>query len=204
MVGWAVTPGMLRPAGQAPRPALLPTYSGAMTGALDEVVVRERTGEDIAALATVLANQQPHSGYPQNWPLPFPVESFIARAGEDAAWVAELEGRVVGHVAVSRVEPGLEADLWTAGAGRPREELAAVVVLFVDHTMVGRGVGKALLARAVAAIRASGRTPVLDVVQETASAVELYRRSGWQVVGEGRPWWLPDDHLPVLFMVLPD
>ena len=27
---------------------------------------------------------------------------------------------------------------------------------------------------------------------------------GWQVVGEGRPWWLPDDHLPVLFMVLPD
>lgn len=204
MVGWAVTPGMLRPAGQAPRPALLPTYSGAMTGALDEVVVRERTGEDIAALATVLADQQPHSGYPQNWPLPFPVESFIARAGEDAAWVAELEGRVVGHVAVSRVEPGLEADLWTAGAGRPREELAAVAVLFVDHTMVGRGVGKALLARAVAAIRASGRTPVLDVVQETASAVELYRRSGWQVVGEGRPWWLPDDHLPVLFMVLPD
>lgn len=204
MVGWAVTPGMLRPAGQAPRPALLPTYSGAMTGALDEVVVRERTGEDIAALATVLADQQPHSGYPQNWPLPFPVESFIARAGEDAAWVAELEGRVVGHVAVSRVEPGLEADLWTAGAGRPREELAAVAVLFVDHTMVGRGVGKALLARAVAAIRASGRTPVLDVVQETASAVELYRRSGWQVVGEGRPWWLPDDHRPVLFMVLPD
>ena len=176
-----------------------------MTGALDEVVaVRARTGDDIADLAAVLAAQQPHSGYPQNWPLPFPVESFIARADEDAAWVAELDGRVVGHVAVSRVEPGLEADLWTAGAGRPREELAAVAVLFVDHTAVGRGVGKALLAKAVAAIRESGRTPVLDVVQETASAVELYRRTGWQVVGEGRPWWLPDDHLPVLFMVLPD
>jgi GNAT superfamily N-acetyltransferase len=175
-----------------------------MTDAFTEVVVRDRTGADIAALARVLADQQPHSGYPQNWPLPYPVESFIARADEDAAWVAELEGRVVGHVAVSRVQPGLEADLWTVGAGRPREELAAVAVLFVDHTMVGKGVGKALLARAVTAIRESGRTPVLDVVQETASAVELYRRSGWQVVGEGRPWWLPDDHLPVLFMVLPD
>ena len=110
----------------------------------------------------------------------------------------------MGHVAISRVEPGLEADLWVAGSGRAREDLAAVAVLFVDHTVQGRGVGKALLTTAVAAIRESGRMPVLDVVQETAAAVELYRRTGWQVVGEGRPWWLPADHLPVLFMVLPD
>lgn len=178
--------------------------TGGMTDGMEHVVVvRERTGDDIPALAEVLAAQQPHSGYPQNWPLPFPVESFIARADEDGAWVAELGDRVVGHVAVSRVEPGLEADLWTAGTGRAREELAAVAVLFVDHTVTGKGVGKALLATAVAAIRGSGRTPVLDVVQETVSAVELYRRNGWQVVGEGRPWWLPDDHLPVLFMALP-
>jgi GNAT superfamily N-acetyltransferase len=171
---------------------------------MSQVVVRERSPQDIPVLADVLAAQRQHSGYPQNWPLPFPVEDFIARADEDAAWTAELDGRVVGHVAVSRVEPGLEADLWVAGSGRPREELAAVAVLFVDHTVAGRGVGKALLATAVGAIRESGRTPVLDVVQETASAVELYRRTGWQVVGEGRPWWLPADHLPVLFMVLPD
>jgi GNAT superfamily N-acetyltransferase len=172
-------------------------------GVAGEVVVRERTPQDIAVLVDVLAAQQPHSGYPQNWPLPFPVESFIARSDEDAAWAAELDGRVVGHVAVARVQPGLEADLWTAGTGRSREELAVVAVLFVDHTVQGRGVGKALLATAVAAIRESGRTPVLDVVQETTSAVELYRRTGWQVVGEGRPSWLPTDHLPVLFMVLP-
>jgi GNAT superfamily N-acetyltransferase len=171
---------------------------------MEQVAVRERRPQDLPVLAEVLAAQRPHSGYPQNWPLPFPVEDFIARADEDAAWVAELDGRVVGHVAVSRVGPGLEADLWTAGAGRPRDELAAVSVLFVDHTVQGQGVGRALLAAAVAAIRESGRLPVLDVVQETPAAVELYRRTGWQVVGEGRPWWLPADHLPVLFMVLPD
>jgi GNAT superfamily N-acetyltransferase len=171
---------------------------------MGEVVVRERTRQDIPALVEVLGAQRPHSGYPQNWPLPFPVEDFIARSDEDAAWTAVLRGRVVGHVAVSRVEPGLESDLWTAGTGRAREQLAAVAVLFVDHTVQGQGVGKALLGTAVAAIRESGRTPVLDVVQETAAAVELYRRSGWQVVGEGRPWWLPADHLPVLFMALPD
>ena len=171
---------------------------------MGEVMVRERTAQDIPVLAEVLAAQQPHSGYPQNWPLPFPVENSSPAPTRMRRGLAELDGRVVGHVAVSRVEPGLEADLWVAGAGRPREELAAVAVLFVDHTVVGRGVGKALLATAVGAIRESGRTPVLDVVQETAAAVELYRRTGWQVVGEGRPWWLPADHLPVLFMVLPD
>ena len=171
---------------------------------MSQVLVRPRRAQDLTALADVLAAQRPHSGYPQNWPLPIPVEDFIARSDEDAAWAAELDGRVVGHVAVARLRPGLEADLWTAGTGRPLDQLAAVSVLFVDHTVQGRGVGKALLATAVAAIRESGRLPVLDVVQETDRAVELYRRSGWQVVGEGRPWWLPADHLPVLFMVLPD
>jgi GNAT superfamily N-acetyltransferase len=171
---------------------------------MPQLVVRARRAPDIPALADVLAAQQPHSGYPQNWPLPIPVEDFIARSDEDAAWSAELDGRVVGHVAVARVQPGLEGDLWTAGTGRPVHELAAVSVLFVDHTVQGQGVGKALLATAVEAIRGSGRLPVLDVVQETERAVELYRRSGWQVVGEGRPRWLPPGHLPVLFMVLPD
>ncbi|QGN59386.1 GNAT family N-acetyltransferase [Nostocoides sp. HKS02] len=175
-----------------------------MREVMGEVVVRKRVPQDIAVLVEVLAAQRPHTGYPQNWPLPFPAERFIARSDEDAAWAAELDGRVVGHVAVERVQPGLEADLWTAGTGRSREQLAAVAVLFVDHTVQGRGVGTALLSTAVAAIRESGRTPVLDVVQETTSAVALYRRTGWQVVGEGRPSWLPADHLPVLFMVLPD
>jgi GNAT superfamily N-acetyltransferase len=167
------------------------------------VEIRSRVPADLPALAAVLAEQQPHSGYPQRWPLPFPVEEFIARSSEESAWVAEVAGRPVGHVAVSRVEPGLEGGIWSVGAARPVDELAAVSVLFVDHRLARQGVGSALLAKVVEAIRAKGRMPVLDVVQETTSAVELYRRRGWQVVGEGRPWWLPADHRPVLFMVLP-
>ena len=173
-------------------------------GALDQVVVRERTDADLPVLVDVLSAQQPHSGYPQRWPLPYPVEQFLARASEERAWVAEVDGVVAGHVAVTRVEPGDEAQIWSGGAARPPEELRTVAVLFVDHRLAGRGVGSALLEKAVEAIRAQGHTPVLDVVQETAAAVRLYRRRGWQVVGEGRPWWLPSDHLPVLFMVLPD
>jgi GNAT superfamily N-acetyltransferase len=168
------------------------------------VVTRRRTAADLPVLAGVLAAQQPHSGYPQRWPLPWPVEQFIARQHELGAWVAEVGGRVVGHVAVTGVEPSDEATGWSLGTGRPLEELACVAVLFVDHAMAGRGVGSALLSAAVAHIRALGRTPVLDVVQESPEAVRLYERRGWQVVGEARPVWLPDHLRPVLLMVLPD
>jgi ribosomal protein S18 acetylase RimI-like enzyme len=169
-----------------------------------QTFIRLRRAEDLPVLADVLAAQQPVTGYPQRWPLPWPVEEFLVRDGELGAWVAELDGRVVGHVSAAEVGKGIEVDGWVAGAGRPAEELAAVSVLFVDHTVSGRGVGSALLDHAVEAIRSAGRLPVLDVVQETDKAVRLYQRKGWQVVGEARPWWLPDDLLPVLLMVLPD
>ena len=173
-------------------------------GARDGITGRERTVADLPLLTAVLAAQQPVSGYPQRWPLPWPVEDFLVRPGELGSWVAELDGAVVGHVSVTTTDPGPETDGWVAGTGRPAEELATVSVLFVDHTVAGRGVGTALLDRAVEFIRSSGRVPVLDVVQETANAVRLYQRHGWRVVGEARPWWLPDDLLPVLLMVLPD
>ena len=169
-----------------------------------EVTIRPRRPEDLAPLADVLAQQQSHTGYPQRWPLPFPVEEFLHRATELRSWVAELDGAVVGHVAVGAVQPGDMATVWGAGTGRPLTELAEVSVLFVDRGTVGRGVGAALLATAVRFIRESGSTPVLDVVQETENAVRLYEGSGWEVVGETRPPWLPDTHRPVLLMVLPD
>jgi ribosomal protein S18 acetylase RimI-like enzyme len=168
--------------------------------------IRERLPEDLRPLGLALEAQQPHTGYPQSWPLPYPVEQFLARRGELGAWVATLgdDPTPVGHVSVTAPRSGPEIDGWVAAAGRPVEELAAVSVLFVDHGASGRGVGGALLDAAVSFIRESGRTPVLDVVQETVNAVRLYERHGWEVVGEARPWWLPTGHRPVLLMVLPD
>ncbi|GAB3082549.1 MULTISPECIES: GNAT family N-acetyltransferase [unclassified Phycicoccus] len=172
-----------------------------MTG---DLTIRPRTTEDLPVLADVLAAQREHSDYPQRWPLPMPVEEFLHRSSELRSWVAELDGAVVGHVAVAAVVPGDMATVWSAGTGRPLDGLAEVSVLFIDHAVTGRGVGAALLATAVGFIRDSGRTPVLDVVQETENAVRLYERSGWQVVGEARPPWLPATHRPVLLMTLPD
>jgi ribosomal protein S18 acetylase RimI-like enzyme len=169
------------------------------------VTVRPREAADLPALVGILGAQRPTSGYPVRWPLPFPVEEFIARRTELAAWVAvdpTREDAVVGHVALTGVSPGWEADGWGAGTGLPASALAAVSVLFVDPATTGRGVGSALLATAVEHARSLGRTPVLDVVSESTRALALYERHGWQVVGHARPPWLPPDRAPLTLMAL--
>ena len=169
------------------------------------MTLRGRTAADLPALVSILEAQRPTSGYPVRWPLPFPAEEFIARRTELAAWVAVDPGRedaVVGHVALTDVAPGWEADGWGAGTGLPASALAAVSVLFVDPAATGQGVGSTLLDTAVDHARTMGRTPVLDVVSESARAVALYTRHGWQVVGRARPPWLPADREPLLLMAL--
>jgi GNAT superfamily N-acetyltransferase len=160
-------------------------------------VVRRRRPEDLQTLVTLLAEQQPVTAYPLRWPLPFPVEQFLVRPDELAAWVVELDGVVTGHVsvAVPDAELGpLLADL--AGTDR----LALVAVLFVGLGAGGQGLGGLLLDTAVAFIRESGRVPVLDVVPEHDRAVGLYRSRGWHEIGRLRPAWLPEDRAALLVM----
>lgn len=167
--------------------------------------IRPRREADLPALEHVLAGQQPASRYPYRWPLPFPVRDFIVRPAEQAAFVAELDGRVVGHVSVTEVAPDdTFAPAWTRATIRPVDELACVSVLFVDQSTQGSGVGGALLDAAVTWAREHGKAPVLDVVQTHGRAEAVYRRRGWQLAGIGRPAWLPDDEPDVLAMVLPE
>jgi GNAT superfamily N-acetyltransferase len=156
-------------------------------------------------LCEVLTAQQPVSHYPLTWPLPFPVEQFIVRDVEEQAWVAEVGGRPVGHVATARVvdhDDGIVGG-WAEAAGARPDELASVSVLFVDLGLQGRGIGAALLGTAVAWCRRAGRVPVLDVAHHDGAAARFYRRRGWITVGEARPAWLPDTEPPVLLMLLP-
>ncbi|WP_206051737.1 GNAT family N-acetyltransferase [Nocardioides ferulae] len=169
------------------------------------VTIRERRPTDVPGLVEMLTLQQPTSGYPMRWPLPFPAEQFVVRPAEERAWVAERDDGagpvLLGHVAVSRVEGEGLAEFRAAGVeGR----LAAVSVLLVDPACRGHGIGGRLLEHAVAAIRADGRRPVLDVAPVHAAALALYRRRGWQEVRRIRPPWLPAHQPDVWLMVLPD
>ncbi len=166
------------------------------------VVIERRSATDLPALVQVLSAQQSSSRYPLRWPLPFPVEDFLVRSHEDTAWVARLDGRVVGHVSVGRVE-GAAAEPFTAATGRPAHELALVSVLFVALDVLGSGIGGRLLDTAVEWARQRSRLPVLDVVPGHAAAVDVYRHRGWAVIGELRPLWLPADQESLLIMSLP-
>lgn len=163
------------------------------------VVVRARRPEDVPVLCEVLAGQQASSHYPVRWPLPFPVEDFIVRPTELASWVAEIDGRVVGHVSAGRLDGEL-GEQFVALLGT--EDLAEIAVLFVAEDALGAGVGGRLLDSAVDWIRASGREPVLDVVPAHDRALAVYRHRGWSTIGEARPAFLGAEHPPLLLMSL--
>lgn len=171
----------------------------------EAVVIRPRRPEDVTALVEVMGRQQPVSRYPLVWPLPEPAADFIARGTERAAWVAEVDGVVVGHVSSTIVPDDEIHSVWSRSTGRPNSELGCVSSLFVDLDVIGKGVGGRLLDTAVAEIRGGGRTPVLDVTTQTQNpASSVYEHRGWQLAGHARPLWLPPDEPDVRFYVLPD
>ncbi len=174
------------------------------------LTIRPRRPEDVAAVGALIMRQQPLTRYPFRNPLPFPVEEFVVRRGELAAWVAVSTGStagddtVVGHVSVLDVTDHDIGPDWSAGAGRPVEELAAVSVLVVDHEHTGLGIGSLLMDTCEAHVRSIGRHPVLEVVGGAhGRAVSLYLSRGWRVLGDVKPHWLPDGEGPVHIMDLP-
>jgi GNAT superfamily N-acetyltransferase len=149
----------------------------------------------------VLADQRETSGYPSRWPLPFPVERFVVREAEEAAWVVESDGGAWGQIAVLTVPEDFGRH-WTDPLGVPTTALAAIGAFFVDPAHRGSGAGRALLDEAVAWIRARDRTPVLDVLPHHERARRIYEAAGWRTVGEAHPPWLPATEPPVILMAL--
>lgn len=150
----------------------------------------------------MLAAVHKADGYPVNWP----AEPRAWLEGTDAigAWVAELDGRVVGHVGLARPGPGDEAPgLWreavseaaeaTGAAGSTGETEAVAVLsrLYVAPDARGHGIGALLMGRAAREARGRGLHPVLDVVSSDRSATALYERMGWRSLGVVEREWEP-------------
>jgi len=175
-----------------------------MTGTVtDPISVRPREATDLPALVEVLTAQQPASRYPLRWPLPFPVEDFVVREVDLAAWTALLDGRPVGHVSAQHATDEVVLPLWERGHGRSADRLGVVGTLFVDPGVRRRGLGRRLHDTAVDWLREHDLGPCLDVVPIHAPAQEMYAAAGWREVGRARPRWLPDGEPDVLAMVLP-
>ncbi|MFI1441849.1 GNAT family N-acetyltransferase [Streptomyces fructofermentans] len=160
-------------------------------GARGRGAVRPRADRDLAACVRVLAQVHAHDGYPVNWP-DRPGE-WLSRPGGLGAWVAELDGGIVGHVGLSRAEPDDVAPaLWRARHGGDGDAAAVVSRLFVAPHGRGHGFGARLMACATREAERRGLRPVLDVVATDAAAVALYERLGWEPLGTSEQRWGPD------------
>lgn len=167
-----------------------------------DFVIRDRRDTDLPALADLLGRQQEQTQYPFTWPYPGPVEKFLRRSTELRAWVAEIDGEVVGHVSVTAAGDDPVARAWAGAHGVTTSEIRCVSVLFADITRAGQGIGSRLLATATDFAMTEGR-PALDVVAAHTGAVNLYLRRGWQTIDTVPAPWNPDSEIPVHLMILP-
>lgn len=167
------------------------------------MLTRRRRDADMPALIDIIERQQAETQYPLRWPWTGDLEHFVRRPGELEAWVADLGGRVVGHVAVESVADDELARVWAAAHRVPIAALRSISVLFADRRVAGRGIGSALLARATQRVLTDGGAPCLDVVADHVEPMTLYLRRGWREVDRIRPDWLPAWAGPLSLMILP-
>lgn len=170
--------------------------SDEVSGADTPLSARRRTDRDLGDCVRVLAEVHQRDGYPVNWPdVP---HTWLTPPSLLAAWVAERDGRVVGHVGLSRSGAGdVAPGLWDARAGVDVDGTAVVNRLFVAPSARGHGIAALLMARAVGEARHRGLHPVLDVVASDTAAVALYERLGWHLLGTVDQQWSPGQRVTV-------
>lgn len=148
------------------------------------VGLRPRHPDDVDPLLVVLRRTHEQQGYPVReaavsaW--------WLASGDELGSWVAEHDGRVVGHVALHPADDVVALPGWRRATGCEPQGLAVVSRLFTDGSV--RGAGSALLQHAQQEAAARGRAPVLQVDPD-AAARAFYLRHGWQEVGTARQQW---------------
>jgi ribosomal protein S18 acetylase RimI-like enzyme len=147
------------------------------------IVVRERRPDDLDATAQALVAVHANDGYPvegvsdpRGWLQP----STLIRA-----WVAELDGALVGHVLIAAPTPDDDAPrLWSEQQPNGPHELAVLGRLFVLPTARRRSVAESLVNVAASFADKNRLHLLLDVMEKDRAAIRLYERMGWQCIGE--------------------
>ncbi|MGH2447391.1 MAG: GNAT family N-acetyltransferase [Chloroflexota bacterium] len=144
--------------------------------------VRSRLAADLYDLGRLAEDVYRADGYPTYRPTDL-VQGFLVSSDAIEAWVAEVDGELVGHVALHHSSwEGVMAAAREA-TGYPNDQLAVVARLLVSPQARSRGLGTALLDAATAKAKTLRRLPILDVVTTYAAAVRLYEARGWHRIG---------------------
>ena len=141
--------------------------------------VRPRTEEDLDACIAVLHRVHENEGYPRGTD---DFRVFLANDSVQKAWVTELDGRVVGHVAVNKPsETDLAVSMWRQKHPDDEHDSIAVLArLFVLPESRKGGAAKALVEEATASSTMDGVRLVLFVLVANQGAIRLYDRLGWE------------------------
>ncbi|MEU5163517.1 GNAT family N-acetyltransferase [Streptomyces sp. NPDC020875] len=144
--------------------------------------VRPFEEDDLPGAASALVEVHRSDGYPVEG-----VEdprAWVRSDGVVAAWVAEAEGRIVGHVAVMRPQGEDAVSIWIEQSGDDLSGIAVLARLFVVQFARKYALGRTLTEAAMAYGRDHGLRLVLDVMSKDTAAIRLYERLGWRKIGE--------------------
>ena len=163
--------------------------------------VRLRRPKDLPACARLLRVVATEHQYPARWPEA--PRSWLAGPDVRTAWVAEVHGEILGHVAIATVpRNGIARVRWRELTGRDTEELLRVSRLFVRRRVRGQGVASSLLDVAVAEIRSQGLLPVLDVASTSTDGIGFIEARGWRLLAVD-PWGSKTEHQRIHYYAAP-
>lgn len=141
------------------------------------MLIRPKADSDEPGCVALLLDVHRSDGYPRY--LPDDAPRFITPPYESAAWVAEEDGEIVGHVGLHHAASDPTLNAAQRATRLDAEQLAVVARLLVAPLARRTGLGRALLDTAASHARSEGQRAVLDVVQDAAAPIALYEATGW-------------------------
>jgi ribosomal protein S18 acetylase RimI-like enzyme len=144
----------------------------------NSVTIRPRTPSDVPILTDILTEVYNLTKYPVDGPPSFPTRFQSTKAL--ASIVALYDGKIVGHAELqdaSGLNPQVIDSLIPHA---PLSSFAALVSLFVDPKIQGKGVGARLVREALARGKVEGKRLVLIVLEKDEAAIRMYEKMGWE------------------------
>ena len=168
---------------------------------MTELLVRVMQDADVPAAAGALTEVHRSDGYPvEGVRQP---EAWLTPPEVMRSWVAEVGGRIVGHVALMHPHGEDAVRLWQQKSGEEESQLAVLARLFVVREARKLAAGTALMQAAMNFAREASVRLVLDVMIKDEAAIRLYERLGWRQIGEASHQFGEGQEIPALCYVWP-